>query len=108
MILWSYKNILPNKRKDNTMAIARDKFWMFGVKPHQDDIWLMPGKPGVKTAHFYFSRITPAEGAFMLDIPNMLMVVCDHEPAPFSVQIRQIQRKRSGFHLRNGAEIPES
>ncbi len=66
------------------MAIARDKFWMFGVRPHQDDIFLMPGLPGVKTEHFYKSRITPAEGAFMLDLPNMIMVVIDHEPAPFS------------------------
>lgn len=62
------------------MAIARDKFWMFGVRPHQDDIWFSPN-PGRK---FAWSRITPAEGAFMLDIPNLIMVVCDGEPANFS------------------------
>ena len=66
------------------MAIARDKFWMFGVKPHQDDRWLMPGTTGTKTLHFYDSRITPAEGAYILDTPNMLMVVCDGDPAPYS------------------------
>lgn len=58
------------------MAIARDKFWMFGVRPHQDDILL--GKVGRR------SRITPAEGAFMLDVPNMLFINCDGEPVPFS------------------------
>ena len=66
------------------MAIARDKFWMFGVRAHQDDKWLMPAVQGTKTPHFYDSRITPAEGALLLDTPNMLMVVCDHEPAPYS------------------------
>ena len=58
------------------MAIARDKFWMFGVRPHQDDV------------HFSKvhrrSRITPAEAAFMLDVPNMLMINCQGEPVPFS------------------------
>ena len=66
------------------MAIARDKFWMFGVRPHQDDTWLMPAVQGTKTEHFYHSRISPAEGAFILDIPNMMMIPCDFDPAPFS------------------------
>ena len=56
--------------------IARDKFWMFGVRPHQDDILL--GKIGRR------SRITPAEGALMLDVPNMLLINCEGEPVPFS------------------------
>ena len=63
------------------MAIARDKFWMFGVRAHQDDIWL--GKAYENREHVR-SRITPAEGAFLLDIPNMLMINCDGIPVPFS------------------------
>ena len=66
------------------MATVRDKLWMFGVKPHQDDIWLKPGLHGQHPTYFFRSRITPAEGAFMLDIPNVLMISCDGEPAPFS------------------------
>ena len=62
------------------MATVRDKLWMFGVRPHQDDaatnVW--------RTPYRFRSRITPAEGAFMLDIPNMIMVSCDGEPFPFS------------------------
>lgn len=60
---------------------ARDKFWMFGVRPHQDDINL--GKKRVDR-NYAWSRITPAEGAFMLDVPNMLMINCDGIPVPFS------------------------
>ena len=63
------------------MAYARDKFWMFGVKAHQDDPWL--GR-GLDNRNYTKSRITPAEGAFMLDIPNMLMINCDGIPVPFS------------------------
>lgn len=63
------------------MAIARDKFWMFGVRAHQDDIWL--GKKG-EDRNYAWSRITPAEGAMMLDVPNMLIVNCDGIPVPYS------------------------
>ena len=63
------------------MAIARDKFWMFGVRPHQDDVYL--GKSTVPLISPR-SRITPAEGALMLDLPNMLMINCDGTPVPFS------------------------
>ena len=66
------------------MAFARDKFWMFGVKAHQDDIWLVPDWRTEKVTYGISSRITPAEGAFMLDIPNVLMIQCDGVPAPFS------------------------
>ena len=55
------------------MTIARDKFWMFGVRPHQDDVIIRKR-----------SRITPAEAALMLDVPNMLMINCEGEPVPFS------------------------
>ena len=63
------------------MATVRDKLWMFGVRPHQDDIWFLPP---CKDRRYSRSRITPAEGAFMLDVPNMLMINCDGEPSPFS------------------------
>ena len=53
--------------------IARDKFWMFGVRPHQDDVIIRKR-----------SRITPAEAALMMDVPNMLMINCEGEPVPFS------------------------
>lgn len=66
------------------MAIARDKFWLFGVRPHQDDIWFGSRHKPNAGRKFSYSRITPAEGAFMLDIPNLIMVVCDGEPANFS------------------------
>lgn len=65
------------------MATVREKLWLFGVRPHQDDIWFNP--PSNNKDRWYLrSRITPAEGAFMLDIPNMLMINCDGEPTPFS------------------------
>ncbi|MBE6691630.1 MAG: hypothetical protein E7590_10220 [Ruminococcaceae bacterium] len=63
------------------MATVRDKLWMFGVRPHQDDVWFTQPR---KDRLYSRSRITPAEGAFMLDIPNMLLINCDGEPAPFS------------------------
>ena len=65
------------------VAIARDKFWMFGVRAHQDDVWLGRAM-GERVTHRTHSRITPAEGAAMLDVPNMLLVNCDGVPAPFS------------------------
>jgi hypothetical protein len=63
------------------MAVARDKFWMFGVRPHQDDYLL--GKHN-DNRRYAWSRITPAEAAFMLDVPNIMLINCDGEPAPFS------------------------
>ena len=65
------------------MAIARDKFWIFGVRPHQDDIWL--GK-STENRNYRWSRITPGEAALMLDVPNMLMINCDGIPVPFSAE----------------------
>ncbi|MGI6562713.1 MAG: hypothetical protein ACOX3Q_09155 [Clostridia bacterium] len=63
------------------MATVRDKLWMFGSRAHDDDIWL-----GKSSEHRFtrWSRITPAEGAFMLDIPNMILVNSDGIPVPFS------------------------
>lgn len=70
------------------MALARDKFWMFGVRAHQDDCLLAPRLHGTNPTYRFRSRITPAEGAFMLDVPNILMIQCDGEPAPFSGEAR--------------------
>lgn len=63
------------------MAIVRDKLWMFGVRPHQDDIWL--GKVREERTR-YRSRITPGEAALMLDIHNVMMINCQGEPVPYS------------------------
>lgn len=64
------------------MATVRDKLWLFGVRPHQDDIWL--GKVRTPDRIRYRSRITPGEAALMLDIPNMMMINCEGEPVPYS------------------------
>lgn len=64
------------------MAYARDKFWMFGVRPHQDDIWLKPAEI-IPTTYRYRSRITPAEAAMILNAQNMMMINCGGEPAPY-------------------------
>lgn len=74
---------LYNKSEDDFMALAKDKFWMFGVRPHQDDVWLKPPTMAA-SSYRYRSRITPAEGAQILHAQNMLMINCDGEPAPFS------------------------
>ena len=66
------------------MTTARDKFWMFGVRAHQDDS-LLHGWRGARNG----SQITPAEGALMLDVPNMIMVNCDGIPVPFSTHAIQ-------------------
>ena len=63
------------------MSKVSDKLWMFGVRPHQDDANMHRRQGQRLRLH---SRITPAEGAFMLGIPNMIMVTCDGEPYPFS------------------------
>jgi hypothetical protein len=60
---------------------ARDKFWIFGVRPHQDDIMLGYSR---LTRPYSWSRITPGEAAHMLDVPNMIMVNCDGQPPAYS------------------------
>jgi len=67
------------------MATVRDKLWFFGVRAHQDDRFL--GKR-YEDRFTVWSRISPAEGAFMLDIPNIVMVNCDGIPIPFSDDAR--------------------
>lgn len=59
----------------------KDKFWFFGTRAHDDDIWL--GKNN-ENRFTQWSRITPAEGAAMLGVPNMLLINCDGIPVPFS------------------------
>ena len=59
---------------------ARDKFWIFGVRPGQDDGWLHHSSP----YSLYGSKMTPAEAAFYLNVPNMIMVNCQGIPVPFS------------------------
>ena len=65
------------------MAIVRDKLWIFGARAHQDDIYLYNSPETTTTLPN--SRITPAEAALMLDVPNVLMINCDGVPAPFSI-----------------------
>ena len=65
------------------MGIVRDKLWIFGARAHQDDIYLYNSPE--TTQNLPNSRITPAEAALMLDVPNVLMINCDGVPAPFSI-----------------------
>jgi len=67
------------------MATVRDKLWFFGVREHQDDRLL--GKSNVDRFSSW-SRISAAEGAFILDIPNIAMINCDGIPVPFSDDAR--------------------
>ncbi len=61
----------------------RDKFWLFASRAHDDDIWL--GKSN-NDRFTRWSRITPAEGALMLGVPNIIMIGSDGDPAPFSAE----------------------
>ena len=60
---------------------VRDTFWLFASRAHDDDIWLGKSHDNRFTRR---SRITPAEGAAMLDVPNVIMVVSDGVPVAFS------------------------
>lgn len=62
---------------------VRDKLWLFASRAHDDDIWLGKGRENRFTC---WSRITPAEGAAMLDVPNVIMIGSDGDPAPFSAE----------------------
>lgn len=62
---------------------VRDKLWLFASCAHDDDPSL--GKSPTHQRYLKKSRITPAEGCFMLDIPNIIMVGSSGgEPVPFS------------------------
>lgn len=62
---------------------VRDKFWLFASRAHDDDIWLGKSHENRFTR---WSRITPAEGAAMLDVPNVIMIGSDGDPAPYSAE----------------------
>ena len=62
---------------------VRDKLWLFCSRAHDDDVWL--GK-SFENRFTRWSRITPAEGAAMLDVPNVIMVGSDGVPAPYSAE----------------------
>lgn len=62
---------------------VRDKFWLFASRAHDDDIWLGKSHANRFTR---WSRITPAEGAAMLDVPNVIMIGSDGVPAPYSAE----------------------
>lgn len=62
---------------------VRDKLWIFASKPHDDDLYLGRTCEG-KIVGCDWSRITPAEGAFMLGTPNLMMIISDGVPAPYS------------------------
>lgn len=60
------------------MDNVRDKFWIFTCVAGADNDWLE--RAGLQTV----SRMTPAEGAFYLDVPNLIMVRWNGLPAhPF-------------------------
>lgn len=63
---------------------VRDKLWMFACRAHENDTFLGKREHFFEEGVIKYSRITPAEGAFMLDIPNILMVCADGVPIPFS------------------------
>ena len=67
----------------------RDALWMFGVPAHENDThvggWLRHRKENDPN-HFPStgSSMTPAEAAFFLGIPNVIMVCCDGMPPHFT------------------------
>ena len=65
------------------MSTVRDKLWLFASRAHDDDVWL--GK-SMNNRFTRWSRITPAEGALMLDVPNIIMINSDGIPVPYSAE----------------------
>lgn len=57
------------------MGKVRDRFWIFTCVGGSDNDWLE--RAGLPSG----SRMTPAEGAFYLDIPNLIMVRWEGLPA---------------------------
>ena len=67
----------------------RDALWVFGVPAHENDThiggWLRHRKADdPNNFPSTGSSMTPAEAAFFLGIPNVIMVCCDGMPSPFS------------------------
>jgi hypothetical protein len=68
---------LPAYAQDTMPAMARDHLWLFACPPGGDVEYLE--NAGVRGG----SRMTPAEGAHWLGIPNLLFVTQDHtRPKP--------------------------
>lgn len=70
---------------------TRDAFWLWGQEAgcfhrHRDNVWRLPG----------MSRMTPAEAAFHLGIPNVMIVRFDNRPAPpfrqYALPLRPLKR----------------
>ncbi len=62
---------------------VRDKLWLFASRPHDDDPYFGRTHEGTIVGCDW-SRITPAEGAFMLGTPNLMMIISDGIPVPYS------------------------
>lgn len=60
---------------------VQDKLWLFASRAHDDDLYLGRSSSG---RFMKRSRITPAEGAAILDVPNVIMVVSDGVPSAYS------------------------
>ncbi len=63
-----------------TKTTLRDKLWLFASPAHDDDIYFRSNSGRFSRR----SRITPAEGAWMLDVPNMILVTSQGCPMPYS------------------------
>ena len=69
------------------MATVRDQLWMVGIPAHSVDKTLFGTWEQLDNKELRLglrSRISPMDGAFMLDIPNVIMMPYDGAPAPFS------------------------
>ena len=93
---------------------VRDKFWIFTSKAHDDDIYFAK----CEERKYNWSRITPAEGAFMLGTPNAMMVISDGQPVSYSSEaygtmesfcrldkVLWSVRGSGGFHIGNEEEF---
>ena len=69
----------------------RDALWMWGqeagsIHRHASNAWKLPG----------MSRMTPAEGAYYLGLPNIMIVRMANEPAPpfrqYALPLRRLKR----------------
>lgn len=70
---------------------TRDAFWIWGQEAgcfhrHDHNVWRLPG----------MSRMTPAEGAYYMGIPNIMVVRFGNQPAPpfrqYALPLRPLKR----------------
>jgi hypothetical protein len=87
-LVMAVTGILAAAEKNGTVA-ARDRFWIFTVYPGGDNSYLESG--GVRGG----SRMTPAEGAFWLGVPNLLFIR-SHETPPLP-GLEQAWRAKTSF-----------